>query len=94
MPFADKDFCHHEVCKPPPNPNFKTTDGIVLLLKKMREREDWPKFIKHYGSLTRWDEDLAGTEKVDMIPIDHILTPGLLAEAAMEWFREGKGGKG
>jgi hypothetical protein len=69
------------------NPNFSTPSGIVLLLKKMREREDWPKFIKHYGSLTRWDEDLAGTEKVDMIPIDHILTPGLLAEKAVEWFR-------
>jgi len=70
------------------NPNFSTPSGIVLLLKKMREREDWPKFIKHYGSLTRWDEDLAGTEKVDMIPIDHILTPGLLAEKAVEWFKQ------
>jgi hypothetical protein len=73
------------VCKPPPNPNFKTTDGIVLLLGKMREREDWHDFAKAKLGMNAIQANWG-------IPVKYILTPGLLAEAAWEWLIKEKGG--
>lgn len=66
------------------HPDFSTPSGIVLLLKKMREREDWHDFARSKLGMNAIHANWG-------IPIIYILTPGLLAEKAVEWFRGRKG---
>ncbi len=67
-------------------PDFATPDGIVLLLKKMREREDWHLFIRKIGEVERVVIEGDGKHTVEgaMIPIAYILdTTGRLRDTAL-----------
>ena len=67
------------------NPDFTSPAGIVLLLNKMKEREDFKSdFIHVVGTFMKNDWSDNGA-----IPIDLITdTTGKLAQEALDWLRK------
>jgi hypothetical protein len=69
----------------PSNPNFFTAAGKIQLLREMRKREDWLKFLRHIGGCRHYRMDGLN----DFIPIAYITDyTGLLARAAEEFMEE------
>ena len=63
------------------NPNFSTPDGIVLLLTRMREREDWHEFICCAVPVVNYDSYiLSAIHLMDNYILD---TTGKLRDAAL-----------
>jgi hypothetical protein len=71
------------------NPTFLDPAGRIQLLELMMGRGDWWIFISNIGDLHRWDEEIGGYDKADMIPVDLMTdNTGLLLNAVWRFLKE------
>jgi hypothetical protein len=64
--------------------DFSDRDRL-LLLEKMREREDWPKFLNTIGVYEKADPSAGILNEEELCEVYIILTKGALRDAAYEW---------
>lgn len=67
--------------------DFADTDRL-LLLEKMRERDDWPKFLNTIGVYEKADPSAGILNEEELCEVYIILTKGALRDAVWEWLKE------